>query len=208
MSTYDIPWPGNKDKVFEEITPREPPPHWMDIFSRDNYLPNVYKESADMIVGHIEKGEIQGNTSIFISPIAYLYRHSFELSLKKIISQGIELEILELDDNLKDLLGNHKLYPLWNKVRMVLEDIWPDGDKNDLANVERVIQQFHTVDESGQVFRYATDKDGNPIDKHSITVDFSAMKKCCDNLFSFFRACEAGLDVAIDSLNDMRSDYS
>jgi hypothetical protein len=207
MSTLNIPWPGDKDRVFEEVTPWEPPPHWMDIFSRDKYLPNVYKESADMIIDRIEKGEVQGNTSIFISPIAYLYRHSFELSLKKLIYQGIALEILEQNDKLKEILGDHKLCPLWNKVRIVLENVWLDGDKKDLANVERVIQQFHTVDESGQVFRYAADKNGNPIDKHSITVDFSAMKKCCDNLFSFFEACEMGLDNAIDNLNDMRSEY-
>ncbi len=196
MSTLNIPWPGDKDRAFEKVTPWEPPPHWMDIFSRDKYLPNAYKEAADMIIDHIEKGEVQGNTSIFISPISYLYRHSFELSLKKLIHQGIALKILEQNDNLKEILGDHKLYPLWNKARIVLEDVWPDDDKKDLTNVERVIQQFHTVDESGQVFRYAADKNGNPIDKQSITVNFSTMKKCCDNLFSFFEACDAGLSEA------------
>lgn len=201
-----FPWPSDKDKVFEEITAWEPPPHWMDIFSRDTYLPNVYKESADIIIDHIEEGKVRGNTGIFLSPIAYLYRHSFELCLKKLIHQGIALGILKHNGKLKKILGDHKLYPLWNKVRIVLEDMWPDGDKNDLANVERVIQQFHTVDESGQFFRYASDKKGNPIDKHSITVDFSSMKKCCNNIFSFFESCEMGLDNAIDSLNDMRSE--
>ncbi len=203
----DIPWPGDKDKVFEEVIAWEPSPDWMDIFSRDKYLPNVYKESADIIIYHIEKGGVQGNTGIFISPIAHLYRHSFELCLKKLIHQGIALEILEQNDKLKEILGDHKLYPLWNKVRIVLEDVWPDGDKDDLVNVERVIQQFHTVDESGQFFRYASDKEGNPIDKYSITVDFSLMKKCCNNLFSFLEACETGLDNALNSLNDMRYEY-
>lgn len=116
-----FPWPSDKDKVFEEITAWEPPPHWMDIFSRDTYLPNVYKESADIIIDHIEEGKVRGNTGIFLSPIAYLYRHSFELCLKKLIHQGIALGILKHNGKLKKILGDHKLYPLWNKVRIVLE---------------------------------------------------------------------------------------
>ena len=76
MNTFDIPWPGDQDRVFEEMTPWEPPPDWMDVFGRGKYLCDVYKESADMIIDHIEKGEVQGNTGIFISPVAYLYRHS------------------------------------------------------------------------------------------------------------------------------------
>jgi len=200
-----MPWPSDKDRIFEKITPWEPPPYWMDILSRRHYLPDVYKESADMLIDQIEKGNFRGNISVYLSPIAYLYRHSFELSLKKLINQGIHLEILELDDKLQEILGDHQLYPLWNKVRIVLEEIWPNGDKKDLGNVERIIQQFHTIDESGQFFRYATDKSGEPIDKHSVVIDYSELKKCCGNVFHFFRACEMGLDDAIGNMNDMGS---
>lgn len=205
MKPFNIPWPGDRDKAFKKITPWKPLHDWMNIFSREEYLPNIYKESADMIIDNIEKGTIQGNTAIFLSPIAYLYRHSFELILKKLIFQGIILGVLEQDKKLIEILENHELYPLWNKVRIVLENIWPEGDTKDLSNVERVIQQFHSVDQSGQYFRYASDKRGNPINKHSICVDFSEMKQSCGNVFSFWEACKMGLDNLIDDLDDMKS---
>ena len=47
-------------------------------------------------------------------------------------------------------------------------------------------------------FAEATLKTGKPTIKDDITIDYSAMKSCCSNIFSFFQACETGLDHALD----------
>jgi hypothetical protein len=77
--------------------------------------------------------------------------------LKELIWQGMELGILEYE-KVRGLLGDHNLHKLWNKVSDILKKVCGEGDKDDLAAVERIILQFHKIDESGQSFRYLEDK--------------------------------------------------
>lgn len=202
-----VPWPGDKDKVFREgatwnhtVASLD---DWVKIHGREPLLPNAYKEAADMIVSCIEAGETRVHPDMYFFPIAYLYRHSFELSLKALICQGIELGFIEDSDRVNEILGSHGLCPLWNKARVALEAMWPDGPKEDLMNVERMIQEFHNIDGSGQTFRYSKDLKGRPnADTLPKTVDLLEMKRCCGNLFSFLESCGGGLGDAIDWQND------
>jgi hypothetical protein len=201
-----LPWPGNKDKVFTGGFLRGPSVALLDNWLRnsgcDALLSEAYKEAADMIVSYIEDGGSKYNhAGLYFFPVAYLYRHSFELCLKQLIYQGVELRILEENNALKKLLSEHRLYPLWDKVRVVLENVYPDGNQDDIKNVDRLIQEIHKLDDSGQKFRYPKDKNGKPTTVElPMTVDLSAMKKTCNNLFSFFVACEA----ALSELPDLR----
>jgi len=201
MAKFDIPWPGNKDKAFKEGLPWDPTvaslDGWVKYHGCDALLLEAYKESADIIISHIEGGKIDRHPDIYFFPIAYLYRHGIELFLKKFIQHGIQLQILQEDEKLKEIMNDHKLYPLWNKARIVLEEVWPDGDKNDLKNVERLIQEFHNIDPSGQNLRYSKDKAGKPTtEKLPPSVNLSELKKTCDGLFGFFYGCDIGLSEA------------
>jgi len=204
MSEFDIPeipWPGDKDKAFKEGPFWDPTvaslDDWIKYHGCDDLLSGVYKDSADIIISYIEEGKIEGHPDIYFFPIAYLYRHGIELFLKKLIQYGVELHILQKDKKLKKLMSEHELYQLWNRVRIVLEEVWPEGDKNDLKNVERLIQEFHNLDPTGQNFRYSKDIKGRlTTEKLPQSVNLSELKKTCNVLFSFFECCEAGLSEA------------
>ena len=144
MNKMNIPWPGDRDKFFRQGSPWDPIVavlgDWLKYHSCNVPLPKAYKEATDIILSYIEDGKIVRHPDIYFFPIAYLYRHGIELCLKELVQYGIRLRILQEDEKLEKLMGDHKLYPLWNMVRIVLEKIWPNGDKNDLKNVERLIQ--------------------------------------------------------------------
>jgi hypothetical protein len=199
----NLPWPGNKDKMFSEGSPLNFSvavlDDWLKRSGCDALLPDAYKEAADMIVSCVEEGRTKYHyPGMYFFTIAYMYRHSFELCLKRLIYQGVKLGILKEDDELKKVLAEHKLYPLWNKVRFVLEEVWPNENQNDIKNVDRIIQELRNIDESGQNFRYSKDRRGVPTTvKLPMTVDLSEMKKVCNNLFSFFTACEDALSEVL-----------
>ncbi len=146
----ELPWPGDKDKVFKKGSVRNPTvaflDNWVKSLGWDSPLPDVYKEAADIIVSYIEEGKLLKNPDFFFFPIAYLYRHSIELYLKSIVYLGIKMDLLREDDRLNKIMTNHALDPLWNKVREILENVWPNGNKDDLKNVERLIKEFHNFD--------------------------------------------------------------
>ena len=207
-----IPWPGDKDKAFKEGLPWNPTvaclDNWIKYHGCDALLPEAYKEAADIIISYIQDGKINVHPDMYFFPIAYLYRHGIELFLKKLIRHGIQLQTLREDKKLKKTMVDHNLYPLWNKVRIVLEKVWPNGDKNDLKNVERLIQEFHNIDPSGQSLRYPKDKTGKlTTEQLPASVDLKLLRNTCDGLFNFFEDCYDGLSEAIDGQNDMRHYY-
>jgi len=202
----DIPWPGDKDKIFTEGVNNSLQAYleYAKYFTTDALLAEAFKKSADAILSQIETGRISEHPDVYFFPVNYLYRHAIELYLKHLIQYGIQLNILEEDGKLAGMMGNHELYPLWNKTRIVLEEVWPEGNKNDLKNVERLIQEFHEVDKSGQNFRYTKDKNGNSTtEKLPERVDLKALRETCDGLFRFFDGCDAGLCAAIDAQNEV-----
>ena len=53
-------------------------------------------------------------------PIAMLYRHFLELSMKSVIQDGMELDILETKDVAE---YEHRLHDLWVDARKVIEHL-------------------------------------------------------------------------------------
>lgn len=200
----DFPWPNDTTRAFSEVNDYKSPSNWIGLIDRSIFLPDSYKESADILIDQISSKNFDKKTQYFISPIAYLYRHCFELYMKRIITLGIKLCVIEQNENIEKILFGHKLHPLWNKVRLIIESIFPSEDKKVILHVENFIQQFHTVDKSGQVFRFALDKSGNPTEKYSIIVDFSSMKKSCGEIFFFFKSSETGLEYEKEQRDRLR----
>ena len=196
MDEISIPWPERNDEPFADgaYGPTQAHLDWFDsfIFTKDLLIAEAFKESADKIVDNLKTGNNLRHPDKFFFPVAYLYRHAFELGLKCIIRYGIDLRIITEDDNKK--LNTHNLCELWNKARNILEEVWPDGDKETLTNAERVILQFHKLDEFGQAFRYAKDTKGNlHLENAPKLVDLVNLKKVSNNLFSFLDSCSHGL---------------
>lgn len=203
-----IPWPEKKDAPFKKgaYGPTQAHLDWFDsfTFTKDLIIAEAFKKAADKIVDNLETGNSLEHPDKFFFPVAYLYRHAFELGLKCIIRDGFDLGIIIEDDSVKSVLNAHNLHRLWNKARNILEEVWPDGDKETLTNAERVILQFHKLDDSGQAFRYAQDVEGNPhLGNAPKLVDLVNLKKVSNNLFSFLDSCSGGLS----NLKDCQGDY-
>jgi hypothetical protein len=196
VDEINIPWPTKNDAPFKEgfYSPTQAHLDWFDSFYQDLMIAEAFKEAADKIVDNLETGDNLEHPDKFFFPIAYLYRHAFELGLKGIIQEGIDLNVIATDDNIKEMLNAHNLHKLWNKARYVLEDVWSDADKETLTNAERVILQFHKLDRSGQAFRYAKNISGElHLENAPKLIDLVNLKKVASNLYSFLDACVGGL---------------
>jgi len=206
MSKFNIPWPSDKDKLFKEGSAWDPKvavlDDWIKFQACDVLLPEYYKKAADIIIcyvvddKHVKK---IGPPHMYLFPIVYLYRHSTELYLKNLIQHGIQLQILDESKRLQKLMGEHKLYPLWRKACVVLEEVFPNFNKNDLRNVGRLVKEFDEADPTGQNWRYAKDKTGKHItEKLPLSVDLVAIRDTFDGLFRFFEGWDAMLWEARD----------
>ena len=209
MKDVEIPWPGKGDKAFKDIpfSPTGASPHWLS--ERSEMLGGDYqwaivegfKEAADKVVNSLVA--TKERMDVFFFPVAYLYRHAIELSLKGLVGDGVDLRILNSDQELHDILESHNLHKLWSKVRLVLKAVWPDGDDEDVDSAEKIILEFHQVDKSGQRLRYSKDKRGKShVDKLPVQIDLMVLKQTMERLFQFLGGCSMGLDEAKNYNNE------
>jgi len=201
MSEISIPWPGKNDKAFTEgvLGPTQAYLECFKYLLNDIPIADGFKDAADQLVDYLASGECIGHPDKFFFPIAYLYGHGLELYLKSLVNDGIDLGILERDSRIEKLLGTHNLYELWKKVRIILQEFWPNGDPSDLTAVENIVGEFHRLDASGQKLRYSRDKQGNPNLRTAPShVELTELKRVVAGLFSFLDACSNGLGEAKD----------
>jgi hypothetical protein len=198
VSKRSIPWPNKKDNPFRKgvYSPTQVDLDWLELYRspKDLIISEGFKEGADKIVDNLKNGKNFGHPDKFFFPVAYLYRHAFELCLKCIIRNGIDCGIIKENKKVEDMLKGHNLHILWNKTRYVLEVRWPKGDKKTLTNAERVILKFHKLFPSGQECRYAEDVEGNPhLENAPKLVDLVNLKTVASNLYNFLDGCILGL---------------
>lgn len=207
-------WPKKGDNPFlvkaaEPNSPTWASLRWLSSLRvDDSFLAVAYKEAGDKIVRELARGKDFQHPDMFFMPIAYLYRHSLELKMKEIVRLGIKLELLKADKKLQDVLDGHSLYPLWNLIRSAVEAYWPDGSKNDLNAAERIVQELHKVDKSGQNLRYSRDRSGkSTLEKLPDSVQLTHLQDVFHAIFSLLEGCEPGLNHAVETRNEMLSDY-
>src|SRR5438094_155590 len=135
----EIPWPQKGDVLFTAGSD-----WWHNAcvgWSRDQWIAYAqgYKIAADLLVEHVK--ETQRQQDFLVYPIVFLYRQSFEIALKHLLRQGSRL----LDQE-QQLPTHHRLVPVWQQCRSILEHVWPSGPKEDLDAVSAIIQQFDEKD--------------------------------------------------------------
>lgn len=164
-----IAWPKKGHRLLKSpvaSTPKEVSAHldWLQTFNKSDLLmPDAYKQGGDYLIEALRLGGDGTHPDKFIFPVLYLYRHAIELRLKEIICLGLRLKLEQPSQKLDDILGDHPLYPLWNRARKILETYWPDGDRNELSAMESMISELHQTDSDGQHFRYAHAQDGTDL---------------------------------------------
>jgi len=209
-----LSWPKKGDHPFPKEDVNHSSPTWASLSCLssinfdDSYLATAFKKSADMVIENFYLGNHHEHPDIFFLPITYLYRHSFELKIKHIINLGIDLQLIENCKKLEGIIKAHSLHPLWNYAKRVIQSYWPDGNKEELDAAERIIQEFHKIDQSGQKLRYTKDLKGkSTMLDFPDSVELNHLQNIADALFNFFEGCEAGLEAAMDYRDDEIGSY-
>lgn len=158
-----------------------------------------YRIGARELALQVLKTEWEQDFLVF--PIAFLYRHHIELTLKRLIVLGSFLADQMLTDVEKKHLQMHRLDLLWNVFRRLLVAVY-DLPKKDLDGIESYVAQLNAVDPQSQSFRYSiSTKDVPSLSKlrHiNIIVFAEAMERLC-NYFE-------GIDAHFDVLNDHKAE--
>lgn len=94
-----------------------------------------------------------------IYPTAFLYRHYFELRLKRLLTLSCKL----LDQiPTFNLTKNHCLRKIWEELKPLIPKIDIDFGPEETALVEKAVGDIDTLDESSTAFRYARNKKDAP----------------------------------------------
>lgn len=170
---------------------------WLDMLcaDKDALIAEGFKDAADRTVEALERPEEARHADPYLFPVAYLYRHYVELSLKSLYRDASRLLDRKPDPK---VTKKHDLHELWNKTKGALSACFPQEDPSALRNVEEVILQFHKLDSSGQSFRYARDTSGKPHLKNAPrSIDLANLKNIMQGIGNFLDACDAAVGAAL-----------
>lgn len=169
-------------KMYESIFGQDKPwdqstaPGRLDKRGWENYA-MAYKVAADRLVVGLQRGPYSEHYQVF--PIMFLYRHYLELKLKDIL-----LILRDWKGIREQKLPDHRLTPLWEEVRQLLEEfdsaMTKHCDDTRLEEgaaiynaIEQRVKEFNEIDVKAENFRYPVDKKLNPnsaklLERHEI----------------------------------------
>lgn len=149
-----------------------------------------YLRCADMAIWAQENDPSLPHPDGLFMPIAYLYRHSIELALKSIIHTMYNAR--RLSELPVSVLGKHEIIPLWNIVRPVLIETWPNEDRAPVNNTQALLESLQQIDKSGQNLRYTHQKNGNKTsDKYPKIIRLELLKQAMHEVYNFITSCES-----------------
>ena len=93
---------------------------------------------------------------VVIYPLVFAYRHGIELSLKDL---AVQLPLVW--DEESEVRLTHVLSDNWERIRTYLKREQEFDPENTLIDqVDTILKDFLEIDQTGQVFRYPTDRSG------------------------------------------------
>jgi hypothetical protein len=142
-----------------------------------------YREAAETLIEMII-GKQYPTSRALLHPLLFLYRHSVELRLKRLIE----------DYGTSGPSTRHELRILWPACKEIIAR-YTTGTEIDKAG--KLIEELRDVDDSSQTFRYATTKQGAPIEIPFDVVDLVNLRKQMNDLDTFFFGLEAEMAEAL-----------
>src|SRR5947207_9018415 len=92
-------------------------PRWVVDQHNPGMIAEGFYESANDLVKILEERPIGARVDLRFQPIATMYRHYLELTMKSLVQQGMDLQIIRAKDIAKEY--GHNLHRLWNQVKAV-----------------------------------------------------------------------------------------
>lgn len=117
-----------------------------------------YLKAARLLVRHVT--EARSDQDILVYPIVFLYRQYVELTLKQIV---IAYRSFVNDDTPQQY--SHSLLEQWQSIPPLFSKLQEIMDQevlttSELAETNRLLKEFDSVDRSSETFRYPVRKDG------------------------------------------------
>jgi len=205
------PWPRESQKLSKNDVGDDHwwcigwlrPPTWDD-FRWRLYI-DGYKRAGDMIVKCIE------DTSSVMSskdadyaacPVAFLYWQCIELLLKLVIRTGKELLGEE-----GDFKYHHNITDLWNSCKTILEEVWPNGPREDLNRIEKLIGELSRHGYDSSAHRFPEDTKGNCSLPDLEYIDLKGLSNLVDEIFSFLRQVNDAISANLEAKREMDQYY-
>lgn len=112
-----------------------------------------FSRAVDILVEHVISNRIDLDALVY--PIVFSARHSVELRLKH-----IHLDCCSLLNLNYVLPGHYDISKLWQMVRPLLIEVFPDEDHSDFISIDEIAIALGTADRGSFTFRYPVDKSG------------------------------------------------
>lgn len=155
-----------------------------------------FRRSAEIIYENASRSTGELDTAFL--PMAFLWRHYVELTLKRKIALLQSLLDLPLE-----LMRTHKIDVLWRAFRPLAESAHPHEPVADLDNVEATLRQLDALDPNAEDFRYPVRMNGAPtlegVDRVDLVQFHDAMVRAANWL-------DAGFDMIDDELQ-LKAEY-
>jgi hypothetical protein len=164
--------------------------------SREFLYCEGYLKAARVLVNHSFSNEYDRHILIF--PVAFLYRHHLELSLKDLIQTAHSLA----SGQPKNPKG-HVLANLWEELKTMLGSLGESPKQNDLDAVESYIEQLERVDKAGQAFRYAASNEGTPHLSQFNALDVRVLSEAMERLAGYLSGISYRLNLLLDHKEEM-----
>jgi hypothetical protein len=174
---------------------------WMQ--SRPNEL-DGYLEGYRRAAMVLFASAIANNTSpdLVVFPLAFLWRHHIELSLKDAIATGRLLE--DKDWSFPD---GHKLWDLWMTAKPYIHRCGPKNAP-ELKNAEANIKEFEKIDPYADGFRYPLNKDRSARSMPNAPeyVNIRLLQDAMEALGNFFHGVRAELSSQLEYKQDWEAE--
>lgn len=114
-----------------------------------------------------------------------------------IIKDGYQ--ILSLD---KDYSKCHKLDELWNDCKIIINKIWPKGDKEHLEAMDEYINEFCQVDPTSTEFRYPVRKNGTDTLQNLNSINLDHLSKVMKSIENFIGDIHEAISIELEIIRD------
>lgn len=188
-------WPRKSDKAFTlGGSPADPALVAAFVLPTSGAYVVGFKDAADMVV--MAAAHDDRNPDVLFFPVAYLYRHCLELTLKDLIRDSAASGAISVPEvSLERLLRQHRLCCLWERVRGAIEAVSPNEKRTTTDAVEQVVLEFDHWDPSGMAFRYPTDKSGKTLLSGDLKcVSLRNLKEKMDGVFNYLDGVSAVIE--------------
>jgi hypothetical protein len=140
---------------------------------------------------------------VVVFPLAFLWRHHLELTMKWIIALGRRAE-----GKPWGFPQGHDLVKLWMECLPAIEPMGPPKDPV-LSNVEATLVEFQRIDSGADGFRYPVDRAGSSKSMPNVPAQISLpqLQEAMEALSTFFECVRSQLEHEADLASEEAAFY-